>query len=85
MVFYSRFIAVPYYMLHCTHFTTVFCTCMLHIYQVSAVFRCQAKDIGSLKKGSDAKQVKLVPLKEALSLPLAFDHRQVLMCVNHSD
>jgi len=49
----------------------------LLIYQVSAVFRCQAKDIGALKKGSDAKQVKLVPLKEALALPLAFDHRQV--------
>jgi hypothetical protein len=31
-----------------------------------------------LKRGDDAKAVKLVPLREVLHLDLAFDHRSVL-------
>ena len=47
---------------------------------VSAVCRCvvSMKDAGGLKKGDDAKQVVLMPLKDALRLNLAFDHHVIL-------
>lgn len=44
----------------------------------SMVFRCIVRTIDGLKSGDDAKAVKLVPLKEVLQLPLAFDHRTIL-------
>ena len=45
---------------------------------VSAVFRCRAKDISSLKSGDDAKSLKVKPLKDVLKLKnLAFDHKQI--------
>jgi 8-oxo-dGTP diphosphatase len=40
---------------------------------VSAVFRCIATDSKDLKKGDDAKYVAVVPLRDVLKLPLAFD------------
>eukprot|EP00596_Hydrurales_sp_CCMP1899_P008513 CAMPEP_0119051520 /NCGR_PEP_ID=MMETSP1177-20130426/73103_1 /TAXON_ID=2985 /ORGANISM="Ochromonas sp, Strain CCMP1899" /LENGTH=671 /DNA_ID=CAMNT_0007030737 /DNA_START=91 /DNA_END=2106 /DNA_ORIENTATION=+ len=45
---------------------------------VSAVFRCIAIDSKALKKGDDAKNVALVPLRDVLKMPLAFDHKVVL-------
>ncbi|ASJ05847.1 NUDIX domain-containing protein [Thermococcus pacificus] len=33
---------------------------------------------GELKAGDDAKEVHVVPLEEALKLPLAFDHEKIL-------
>ena len=44
----------------------------------SIVFRCIVTNVDGLKGGDDAKAVKLVPLKEVLQLPLAFDHRTIL-------
>lgn len=44
----------------------------------SIVFRCIVTDIAKMKGGDDAKAVKLIPLKEVLQLPLAFDHRTIL-------
>lgn len=49
----------------------------------SMVFRCRVDDISTLKSGDDAKQVKLFPLTEAVSLPLAFDHRKILTDYMH--
>ena len=49
---------------------------------VSAVCRCiiTIQDTNNLKKsgGDDAKQVVVVLLKDAIKLPLAFDHKQIL-------
>jgi ADP-ribose pyrophosphatase YjhB (NUDIX family) len=42
------------------------------------VFRCQVTSLKDLKYGDDAKAVKVVPLKDALNLPLAFDHKKIL-------
>lgn len=44
----------------------------------SMVFRCRVASLTDLKNGDDAKAVKVFPLKEALSLPLAFDHKKIL-------
>lgn len=44
----------------------------------SMVFRCQVASLKDLKNGDDAKAVKVVPLKDALNLPLAFDHKKIL-------
>ena len=45
---------------------------------VSVVFRCIVKDIKNLKRGDDAKGVKVIPLNKVLELNLAFDHKQIL-------
>ncbi|ASJ07902.1 NUDIX hydrolase [Thermococcus siculi] len=37
-----------------------------------------AVGFGDLKAGDDAKEVHVVPIDEALELPLAFDHRRIL-------
>jgi hypothetical protein len=37
-----------------------------------------ANNINELKKGDDAKGVRLIPLAQVLSLPLAFDHKRIL-------
>lgn len=45
---------------------------------VSAVFRCLAKDITTLKSGDDAKSLKVKSLRDVLKLKnLAFDHKQI--------
>ena len=58
---------------------------------VSIVFRCLYHSLPSIKQqevendwktslrtGDDAKEIKVLRLKEVLSLPLAFDHRDVI-------
>ena len=45
---------------------------------VSAVFRCRANDISSLKSGDDARSLKVKPLRDVLKLKnLAFDHKHI--------
>jgi 8-oxo-dGTP diphosphatase len=44
----------------------------------SMVFRCQVQSIVELHSGDDAKEVKVIKLKDALSLTLAFDHLKIL-------
>lgn len=44
----------------------------------SMVFRCKVDSLKYMKNGDDAKAVKVFPLKEALNLPLAFDHKKIL-------
>lgn len=44
---------------------------------VSMVFRVIVKDLDGLHTGDDAKSVKVVHLKEVLSLNLAFDHKYI--------
>lgn len=41
----------------------------------SMVFRCMVDSIEYLHTGDDARSVKVVPLKDVLSLNLAFDHK----------
>lgn len=45
----------------------------------SMVFRCTVDNIQHMKNGDDAKAVKTFPLKDALHLPLAFDHKKILL------
>jgi 8-oxo-dGTP diphosphatase len=55
---------------------------------VSVVFRCLAppdeQSLLSIHTGDDAKQVKVVPLREVLALRLAFDHREILTQYIHA-
>jgi 8-oxo-dGTP diphosphatase len=44
----------------------------------SMVFRCIVRSVDGLRGGDDAKSVQLVPLKDVLSMPLAFDHKTIL-------
>ena len=44
----------------------------------STIFRCIPKNVSSLGSGDDAKAVRVVPLREAVHLALAFDHQLVL-------
>ena len=44
----------------------------------SIVFRCIVTSVDGFKGGDDAKGVRLVPLKDVLNLPLAFDHKIIL-------
>lgn len=44
----------------------------------SIVFRCIVTSVEGLRGGDDAKGVRLVPLKDVLNLPLAFDHKTIL-------
>ena len=44
---------------------------------VSMVFRCIVSSIDALHTGDDAKSVKVVDLKDVLSLNLAFDHKYI--------
>ncbi|NJF24467.1 NUDIX hydrolase [Thermococcus sp. Bubb.Bath] len=43
---------------------------------VTVAFLCIGE--GELKAGDDAKEVSVFPVEEALKLPLAFDHREIL-------
>ena len=43
---------------------------------VSVAFLCLGE--GGLRAGDDAKEVHVVPIGEALNLPLAFDHAKIL-------
>jgi 8-oxo-dGTP diphosphatase len=43
---------------------------------VTVAFLCIGE--GNLKAGDDAKEVFVFPVEEALKLPLAFDHREIL-------
>lgn len=45
---------------------------------ISCVFRCIVKNINNIKRGDDAKAVKIIPLKDIINLQLAFDHRTIL-------
>ena len=45
---------------------------------VSAVFRCIANDFTNIRRGDDAKSVVIIPLKDALKLNLAFDHKTII-------
>eukprot|EP00602_Paraphysomonas_sp_CaronLab_P003599 CAMPEP_0185029198 /NCGR_PEP_ID=MMETSP1103-20130426/15362_1 /TAXON_ID=36769 /ORGANISM="Paraphysomonas bandaiensis, Strain Caron Lab Isolate" /LENGTH=183 /DNA_ID=CAMNT_0027563857 /DNA_START=135 /DNA_END=686 /DNA_ORIENTATION=+ len=45
---------------------------------VSVVFRCFVEDVTDIHSGDDAKAAVLVPLREALKLKLAFDHKVIL-------
>jgi len=46
------------------------------VHTVSTVFLCRAS--GKFRGGSDAKNVKVVSVKEALNLKLCFDHSKIL-------
>ena len=43
---------------------------------VTVAFLCIGE--GELKAGDDAKDVSVFPIEEALELPLAFDHEEIL-------
>ena len=45
---------------------------------VSCVMRGHVRNTEGMHLGDDAKGVEVVPLSKALSLPLAFDHREIL-------
>ena len=44
----------------------------------STIFRCIPVNISALGSGDDARAVRVVPLREAVHLALAFDHQAVL-------